>query len=40
MLAKAEGHGFFRLENNLEYYEKLLRFFDKHIGSGKAATSY
>jgi dipeptidyl aminopeptidase/acylaminoacyl peptidase len=34
MLAPHEGHGFYRLEVNLEYYQRLLAFFDKHIGAG------
>jgi dipeptidyl aminopeptidase/acylaminoacyl peptidase len=39
MLAKNEGHGYFRMEKTLEYYEKLLKFFDKHIGPGKTAAT-
>ncbi len=30
-----EGHGFYRVENNLKLYGKFLAFFDKHIGAGK-----
>jgi dipeptidyl aminopeptidase/acylaminoacyl peptidase len=27
-----EGHGFLKVENRVDYYERALRFFDKHIG--------
>ncbi|MRX27724.1 S9 family peptidase [Kangiella sp. HZ709] len=27
-----EGHGFYKEENNVELYTKMLKFFDKHIG--------
>ena len=33
-----EGHGFYRVENNLKLYGKFLAFFEKHIGA-KAATA-
>jgi dipeptidyl aminopeptidase/acylaminoacyl peptidase len=32
MVAKGEGHGFGKVENNLELYEKMLRFLDENIG--------
>lgn len=35
MLALHEGHGFYRLEVNLEYYTRLLAFLDQHIGAGR-----
>jgi acylaminoacyl-peptidase len=33
-----EGHGFFKEENNIELYTKMLTFFDKHIGQSQAKT--
>lgn len=36
LLADHEGHGFYRLEENLKYYNKLLAFFDRYIGAGRA----
>ena len=33
MIKKEEGHGFGRLENRVELYEKVLDFLDRHIGS-------
>lgn len=33
-----EGHGFYRVENRVEFYEKLIAFLDKHIGSAPAAA--
>jgi dipeptidyl aminopeptidase/acylaminoacyl peptidase len=32
-----EAHGFFDEANRLAAYEKMLAFFDKHIGSGGTA---
>lgn len=34
MLKPKEGHGFYRPENRLELYERMLAFLGKHIGSG------
>jgi len=34
MLKPKEGHGFYRPENRLELYERMLVFLDKHIGPG------
>lgn len=36
MLAPFEGHGFYRLDINIEYYQRLLAFFDRHIGKPSA----
>ena len=33
MLKEKEGHGFYRPENRLELYERMLAFLDKYIGS-------
>ena len=33
VIKKEEGHGFGRLENNVDLYEKILKFLDEHIGS-------
>ena len=38
MLAPDEGHGFYKLSNNLELYTRMLAFLDRHIGP-KAATA-
>lgn len=32
-----EGHGFYSLDNNAELYPKMLAFFEKYIGAGRAA---
>ena len=37
MLKEKEAHGFYRPENRLELYERMLAFFDKYIGPGKTA---
>ena len=29
---KTEGHGFYKPENQQEYYTRLLAFFSKHLG--------
>jgi acylaminoacyl-peptidase len=34
MLKEKEGHGFYRPENRLELYERMLTFLDKYIGPG------
>jgi dipeptidyl aminopeptidase/acylaminoacyl peptidase len=39
MLAPHEGHGFYRLNINIEYYQRLLAFFDRHIGKDSAAAA-
>lgn len=31
-LEKADGHGFYQVENRIALYDKMLTFFDKHIG--------
>jgi len=33
-----EGHGFYKPENNVERWEKMLAFFDKYIGASTAAN--
>lgn len=35
LIKKEEGHGFGRLENRIDMYEKILKFLDTHIGSKK-----
>jgi dipeptidyl aminopeptidase/acylaminoacyl peptidase len=32
---KGEGHGFYKVENNVKLYSKMLAFFDRHIGAGR-----
>lgn len=32
LLKPYEGHGFYDLENNIELYDKMLKFFEQHIG--------
>jgi acylaminoacyl-peptidase len=32
MMKSGEGHGFYKPENNIERWEAMLAFFDKHIG--------
>jgi dipeptidyl aminopeptidase/acylaminoacyl peptidase len=39
MVAEHEGHGFFKEEVNLELYTRMLAFFDKHIGPGRAGAA-
>jgi dipeptidyl aminopeptidase/acylaminoacyl peptidase len=39
MLAADEGHGFYKLANNLELYTRMLAFLDKHIGPQAGAAS-
>ena len=34
-----EGHGFYKPENQLEYFERILAFFDKYIGTSSVASS-
>ncbi len=38
MLKMKEGHGFYRPENRLELYQRMLAFLDKHIGPGTTPT--
>ena len=38
MLKEKEGHGFYRPENRLELYERMLAFLGQHIGSGTTPT--
>jgi dipeptidyl aminopeptidase/acylaminoacyl peptidase len=33
-----EGHGFYKVEHNREYYTRLLAFLSRHIGSGAPAA--
>lgn len=33
---RTEGHGFYTVEHQREYYSKLLAFLDRHIGAGTA----
>lgn len=39
IIQSGEMHGFYKEENNLNLYTKMLAFFDKHIGSGGATAS-
>jgi dipeptidyl aminopeptidase/acylaminoacyl peptidase len=32
MMKKGEGHGFYKPENNIERWEAMLKFFNKHMG--------
>ena len=34
-----EGHGFYKPENQVEYFERILAFFDKYIGASSVASS-
>jgi len=36
---KGEGHGFYKIENNVKLYSKMLAFFDRHIGQAQDATA-
>ena len=38
LIKKEEGHGFGKLENRIDNYEKILNFLDRHIGS-KTSTA-
>ena len=33
---KTEGHGFYKPENQQEYYTRLLAFFNRHLGGAMA----
>lgn len=39
IVQSGEMHGFYKEENNLNLYTKMLAFFDKHIGGGGATAS-
>ena len=32
-LQPGEGHGFYKVENNVKLYDTFLSFFDRHIGA-------
>jgi len=32
MMKEGEGHGFYKPENNIERWQEMLKFFDKHLG--------
>ncbi|MFN3709237.1 MAG: alpha/beta hydrolase family protein [Alishewanella aestuarii] len=38
LVKEKEGHGFYKPENNVERWQKMLAFFDKYIGDGRAAN--
>jgi acylaminoacyl-peptidase len=38
MLKEKEGHGFYRPENRLELYKRMLTFLGKYIGPGTTST--
>ena len=35
MAVPKEGHGFYKDENNIAFYQRLEAFIGKHVGSGK-----
>jgi dipeptidyl aminopeptidase/acylaminoacyl peptidase len=39
LLKTYEGHGFFDLENNVELYDKMLRFLKQHLGQSNGQPS-
>lgn len=39
IIQTGEGHGYYRAENNVNLYTKMLAFFDKYIGSKAAAPA-
>jgi len=39
IIQSGEMHGYYKEENNLNLYTKMLAFFDKHIGNGGAAAA-
>jgi dipeptidyl aminopeptidase/acylaminoacyl peptidase len=39
LVKSTEGHGFYKPENNVERWQKMLTFFDKHIGKENALYS-
>jgi acylaminoacyl-peptidase len=39
MLKDKEGHGFFRTENSIELYTKMVEFLDASIGRGKGVAA-
>jgi dipeptidyl aminopeptidase/acylaminoacyl peptidase len=38
-IEKGERHGFYKVENNVKLYEKMLAFFERHIGKGKPSST-
>ncbi|MCC5452329.1 S9 family peptidase [Rheinheimera sp. UJ51] len=38
LVKEKEGHGFYKPENNVERWQKILAFFDKYIGDKQAAN--
>ncbi len=36
LIYSSEGHGFFKIEHRIEFYEQMLAFFGKHIGTPAA----
>lgn len=38
MVKEKEGHGFYKPENNVERWQKMLAFFDKYIGESRVAN--
>ena len=39
IIQSGEMHGYYKEENNLNLYTRMLDFFDRHIGDGKAAAA-
>ena len=38
VIYEGEGHGYYLEKNQVDFYTRLLAFFDKHIGSGSKAA--
>lgn len=36
---RGEGHGFYKVENNVRLFSTMLRFFDRHIGEGRSSAA-
>ena len=39
LIQKGEGHGYYKTENNVNLYTKMLAFFDKYIGPKASVAS-
>ena len=38
IIKEGEEHGYYKEENNLELYTRMLEFFGRHIGGGRSAA--
>lgn len=36
---RGEGHGFYKVENNVRLFSTMLNFFDRHIGAGRSSAA-